>query len=182
VLLVLLAALRALVLGPVSQLTRHAVAVGEGVRPQARLSLQREDELGVLAREFDRMVEKLEDTRRRLMDQSYEAGAAQVASGVLHNIGNGLTPLGVTVSKLQQRLREAPAAELEMVLAELEAGGADGPRRADLEQFQRLASRELGRVVRQAGEDADQMAGCIENIQAVLATSCAPRPAVRWWR
>jgi sensor domain CHASE-containing protein len=174
VLLVLLAALRALVLGPVSQLTRHAVAVGEGVRPQARLSLQREDELGVLAREFDRMVEKLEDTRRRLMDQSYEAGAAQVASGVLHNIGNGLTPLGVTVSKLQQRLREAPAAELEMVLAELEAGGADGPRRADLEQFHRLASRELGRVVRQAGEDADQMAGCIENIQAVLAHQLRP--------
>jgi sensor domain CHASE-containing protein len=174
VLLVLLAALRALVLGPVSQLTRHAVAVGEGVRPQARLSLQREDELGVLAREFDRMVEKLEDTRRRLMDQSYEAGAAQVASGVLHNIGNGLTPLGVTVSKLQQRLREAPAAELEMVLAELEAGGADSPRRADLEQFHSLASRELGRVVRQAGEDADQMAGCIENIQAVLAHQLRP--------
>ena len=174
VLLVLLAALRVLVLGPVSQLTRHAVVVGEGVRPQTRLALQRTDELGVLARELDRMVDRLEDTRRRLMDQSYEAGAAQVASGVLHNIGNALTPLGVTVSRLQQRLRGAPAAELELVLAELESGSVDGPRRADLEQFHGLASRELGRVVRQSGEDADQMAGCIENIQAVLAHQLRP--------
>jgi sensor domain CHASE-containing protein len=174
VLLVLLAALRVLVLGPVSQLTRHAVAVGEGVRPQAPLAFQRADELGVLAREFDRMVDRLEDTRRRLMDQSYEAGAAEVASGVLHNIGNGLTPLGVTISKLQQRLRAAPAAELELVLAELDAGSADHPRRADLEQFHRLASRELGRVIGQACEDADHMAGCLESIQAVLAHQLRP--------
>ena len=174
VLLVLLAALRVLVLRPVSQLTRHAVALGEGMRPQVRLALKRADELGVLAREFDRMVDRLEDTRRRLMDQSYEAGAAQVASGVLHNIGNALTPLGVTVAKLQQRLRGAPAAELELVLAELETDSVDGPRRADHEQFHGLASRELGRVIRQSGEDADQMASCIENIQTVLAHQLRP--------
>ena len=174
VLLVLLAALRALVLGPVSQITRYAVAVGEGARPQTRVALQRDDELGVLAREIDSMVDRLDDSRRRLMDQSYEAGAAQVASGVLHNIGNAMTPLGVAVSRLQQRLRSAPAAELELVLAELEAGGAAGARRADLEQFLRLASRDLATVVGQASDDAEQMAGCVESIQAVLAHQLRP--------
>ena len=174
VLLVLLAALRALVLGPVSQITRYAVAVGEGARPQTRVALQRDDELGVLAREIDSMVDRLDDSRRRLMDQSYEAGAAQVASGVLHNIGNAMTPLGVTVSTLQQRLRQAPCAELELVLAELESSAADPARRADLEQFLRLASRELAEVVTRSGADADQMAGCLDGIQAVLAHQLRP--------
>ena len=37
----------------------------------------RTDEIGVLALEFDRMVDKLTDARRRLVDRSYEAGAAE---------------------------------------------------------------------------------------------------------
>ncbi len=57
--------------------------------------------------EFDRMVDKLTDARRRLVDRSYEAGAPEAASGVLHNIGNAMTPLGVTVATLQARLRSA---------------------------------------------------------------------------
>jgi two-component system NtrC family sensor kinase len=169
VLLVMIALLRRLVLIPVSRMTRFAVAIGEGDDLTQRMAVARPDELGVLAREFDRMVDKLADARRRLVDQSFEAGAAQVASGVLHNIGNAMTPLGVTVAGLQERLRRAPAGEVEMVLAELESGAADPARRADLLQFLQLASRELARVIASAGEDADTVTRQAEVIQRTLA-------------
>jgi sensor domain CHASE-containing protein len=169
VLLVMVVALRRMVLRPVSRLTHHAVQIGEGDDLTRRMNVKRKDEIGVLAREFDRMVDKLADARRRLVDQSYEAGAAQVASGVLHNIGNAMTPLGVTVATLQERLRSAPAGEIDMVVAEIESGSSDPARRADLEQFLRLASRELASAVSRASDDADAVARHAQLIQAALA-------------
>jgi len=169
VLLVLIALLRRLVLIPVSRMTEFAVTVGEADDLTQRMAVTRRDELGVLAREFDRMVDKLADARRRLVDQSFEAGAAQVASGVLHNIGNAMTPLGVTVAGLQERLHGAPVGEIEMVLAELDGGVADPARKADLEQFLRLASRELTGVIASSGQDVDAVARQAEVIQRTLA-------------
>jgi two-component system NtrC family sensor kinase len=169
VLLVLVAALRRMVLRPVSHLTRHAVAITEGDDLTQRMNVTRTDEIGILAREFDRMVDKLADARRSLVDQSFDAGAAQVTSGVLHNIGNAMTPLGVTVSAMQERLRSAPLGEIEMVMAELDAGVDDPERRNDLEQFLRLAVRELVRVSLAASDDAATVARQAEGIQSVLA-------------
>jgi two-component system NtrC family sensor kinase len=174
VLLVMIVALRRLVLTPVSRMTQYAVAIGEGDDLTLRMAVSRPDELGVLAREFDRMVDKLADARRRIADQSFEAGAAQVASGVLHNIGNAMTPLGVTVVCLQERLQHVPAGEIEMVLAELEAGVSDPGRKADLEQFLRLAVRELTRTIASSGEDVDCLARQAEVIQRTLAQEIRP--------
>jgi sensor domain CHASE-containing protein len=174
VLLVMIVTLRRLVLAPVSRMTQYAVAIGEGDDLTLRMAVKRPDELGVLAHEFDRMVDKLADARRRIADQSFEAGAAQVASGVLHNIGNAMTPLGVTVAGLQERLQHAPAGELEMVLAELEAGVSDPGRKADLEQFLRLAVHELARVITDSGVDADSIARQAEVIQRTLAQEIRP--------
>jgi len=174
VLLVMIVALRRMVLTPVSRMTQYAVAIGEGDDLTLRMAVSRPDELGVLTHEFDRMVDKLADARRRIADQSFEAGAAQVASGVLHNIGNAMTPLGVTVVCLQERLQHAPAGEVEMVLAELEAGVSDPGRKADLEQFLRLAVRELTRVIANSGEDVDSLARQAEVIQRTLAQEIRP--------
>jgi signal transduction histidine kinase len=165
----LLLALRFMVLGPVSRLTRHAVAIAEGGDLAQRMGVRRSDELGILAREFDRMVEQLADTRRRLVDQSFEAGASEVASGLLHNVGNAMTPLGVAVAGLQNQLREAPAGEVELALGELERGVADPARRADLELLLRLACHELTQAVARAGETADAVAGHADTIQRILA-------------
>ena len=143
VLAVLLIGLRYLVLEPIRRLTAHAVTVGEQGDLTAHLPLARQDELGTLAREFDRMVERLADTRKRLVDQSFQAGIAELASGVLHNIGNAMTPLKVRVVSLGETFRHAPTADLQTVLAELAGGKAPPERRRDLEQFAALAGREI---------------------------------------
>jgi sensor domain CHASE-containing protein len=169
VLVVLVIALRRMVLRPVSRLTKHAVRIAEGDDLTQRMNVRRTDEIGILGREFDRMVDKLADARRRLVDQSFEAGASQAASGVLHNIGNAMTPLSVTVATLQERLRAAPAGEIAMVLAELESSDGDPARRADLEHFLRLAARELASVVTLAGNDVAVVTRQTQTIHGALA-------------
>jgi hypothetical protein len=112
-----------------------------------RLALNRDDELGVLAREFDIMVDKLA-TRVDASSILVRGGSGADRDGVLHNVGNAMTPLGVTVVGMQKRLREAPVDD------RARAGGfdkTDDPaRRAELEQFLRLASREAAQAVTDA--------------------------------
>ena len=107
-LILLVIVLNRVVLAPLARVTRHAVAIGEGTDLTARLNLPGRDEVAVLAGEFDRMVERVAESRRQLMDQSYQAGFAELAKGVLHNLGNAMTPLGVRLTKLGERLRDAP--------------------------------------------------------------------------
>jgi diguanylate cyclase (GGDEF)-like protein len=52
----LLVVLNRTVLNRLARVTRHAVAIGEGADPTARLDFEGKDEIAVLAREFDRMV------------------------------------------------------------------------------------------------------------------------------
>jgi signal transduction histidine kinase len=153
VLLLLVAALNRIVLRPLGRVTRRAIAVGEGTDFGARLNIPGQDEIARLAREFDRMVERVADSRRQLVDQSFQAGFAELAKGVLHNLGNAMTPLGVRLSKLSDRLRDAPAGDAELAMAELVGNDALAERRADLEEFLRLACRELVSAVKDARAD-----------------------------
>lgn len=55
----------------------------------------------------ERTIE-LEETQAELLTQAHEAGMAEMAVGVLHNIGNAITPVKVATHLLIKRLRENP--------------------------------------------------------------------------
>ncbi len=190
-LLMLLAILNRVVLAPLTRMTRHAVAIGEGADPGARLDFRSRDEIGVLAREFDRMVANLAVTRRQLVDQSFQAGFAEQAKGVLHNIGNAMTPLGVKLRSLEAHLRAAPVADLERAVTELAAAepaaaepaaaqasafapSLERARRADLLEFLRLGCGEVRATVRGALEDLAVMSRQTGIVQATLAEQMRP--------
>ncbi len=143
ILILLVVVLSRVILDPLAAVTRHAVAIGEEKDLTTRLDLERQDEIGVLAREFDRMVERVARSRTQLVDQSFQAGFAELAKGVLHNLGNAMTPIGVRLASLAQRLRGAPGDDAAQAAAELQEGRADAARRADLEEFLRLACQEI---------------------------------------
>ncbi len=179
VLILILVLLHKLALAPLSLITRHVTQVGRTDDLNARLDLQRSDEFGNLAQEFDRMVAALADARRRLLDRSFEAGVAENASGVLHNLGNAMTPLSVRVSALQDLLHTAPIADVELALTELERCSADRARTADLVEFLRLAGRELATVNKLALTHVDEIADSAALIQRVLTGQRAESRAER---
>ena len=169
VLVTLLVLLGRIVLSPLASVTDHAQRIAAADDLSARLGYERSDELGTLARAFDNMVERLAKTRRELIDHSFESGAAENASGVLHNLGNAMTPLSVNIAGLQQQLAAVDAAELRLALDELKNDGADSERRCDLQQFVQLSAAELVHALQRGNERLRDITDQAAVIQAVLA-------------
>jgi two-component system, NtrC family, sensor kinase len=169
ILILLVVVLNRAILRPLALLIDHAVALGKDRDLTTRLDLKRRDEFGVLGLEFDRMVERVAESRTQLVDQSYQAGFAELATGVLHNLGNAMTPISVRLASLFERLREAPAEDAEHAVAEMQGRVTDPQRAADLEQFVRLACGDLAGTVRAAREDVAVITRQTSVIQTTLA-------------
>jgi len=181
VLVLVLVVLNRVVLRPIARVTRHAVAVGEGDDLSARLGARGSDEIAQLSREFDRMVQSVAESRQQHLEQSYQAGFAELAKGVLHNLGNAMTPLEVRLSLLSARLRSAPHADVQWAATELAASGqaaAAGDagmdaaallRRADLLSFVELGLREIAIATQGALQDIAVMQRQTAIMRAALA-------------
>jgi sensor domain CHASE-containing protein len=184
VLVLVLVVLERVVLEPIARVTRHAVTVGEGDDLTARLAANGSDEIAQLSREFDRMVQSVAESRRQYLEQSYQAGSAELAKGVLHNLGNAMTPIEVRLSLLAARLRTAPHADVRWAATELSAnpsaaaGGDPGAgerdaatarRRTDLLSFVELGCREIVVAMQGAQEDIAVMQRQTEIMRTALA-------------
>jgi sensor domain CHASE-containing protein len=149
ILVLLLVVLNRVVLNRVARVTHHAVA-----------------------REFDRMVGRLADSRRQLADRSFQAGFAELAKGIMHNLGNAMTPLGVRLTLLAGRLRGAPVAEVAAAAAELE-GAPAAERRADLTEFVHFGGEEIDTAIQEALDDV----AVIERQAAIVSATLAEQKA-----
>lgn len=117
--------LQKLITQPVQRLSIAASRIGEQHDYSVRVEKLGDDELGLLTDTFNRMLERLQsvdaelrranaaltqeiDERRRLQSQLLEAsrlaGMAEVATGVLHNVGNVLTSVNVSAGLMREQL------------------------------------------------------------------------------
>jgi len=69
----------------------------------------------------------LETTNQQLVEATRQAGMAEVATGVLHNVGNVLTSINVTANLLSDRLRDSKMASLSKVASLLRENANDLP-------------------------------------------------------
>ena len=67
--------------------------------------------------------ERQRELQAQLRDASRAAGMAEVATGVLHNVGNVLNSLGVSVSVVRSQLRESRVGDVQRVASLLLAKG-----------------------------------------------------------
>lgn len=105
------------VVEPLTHMVEHVVQVGKSGNLKARLGLTRTDEIGTLANEFDRMVEHLSEYRKKVLDSAHRSGMEEVASEVLHNVGNAVNSASCSVEMLRERLSESKAAGLNRAVA-----------------------------------------------------------------
>jgi two-component system, NtrC family, sensor kinase len=106
------------VLRPLANLAHSIRVLGEGRRGPP-LSVERHDELGELAEAFNRMTERLEEARERLVAEGEYAldleqqlrrsetlaVAGKLASGIAHEVG---TPLNIISGRAEMVLRSLP--------------------------------------------------------------------------
>jgi sensor domain CHASE-containing protein/nitrogen-specific signal transduction histidine kinase len=168
VLAVMLLLLQRTVLKPITRLTEHALSIGKRGDFSARLSLDRNDEIGTLATEFDRMMEQLSEARKQLSEQSYRSGMSEMASGILHNVRNSLNPAVGRIQLLRSKLREAPIKEIEMAQKELGKGSASEGRRENLVKFSLLANENLIDLLKHTSNKLEEIVEQMTKIEKIL--------------
>jgi len=109
------------VLSPLMRLSEHAQRVGERDDYFARLDNGARDEIGVLSREFDRMLGKLAAARTAAADAARAAGKSELATSVLHNIGNVLNSVNVSTQLAAEQVHSMRVEDLEKLAAVLGA-------------------------------------------------------------
>lgn len=137
---------------------------------------ERTEELRQQVAARERTNRELADAQRRLMQLSREAGMAEVATGVLHNVGNVLNSANVSVSLLREAVRNSELPQLARTVGLLET------RRDTLAEFLRDDTR--GRLVlpflgqlstqldaehRRLAEEIGTLQRSIEHIKEIVA-------------
>ncbi|SIN80151.1 CHASE4 domain-containing protein [Halodesulfovibrio marinisediminis] len=141
------------VIAPITTLTNHTIKIGNNNMLDEHVEIKGKDEIGVLSKTFNQMIDRLAESRKQLIEQSYRSGANDLASGTLHNIRNTITPLSVRLSTLQQALKTAPLSEIRKAAEELIDPTTPQERLNDLLQFLKLATEDLERLLEKSYDE-----------------------------
>jgi sensor domain CHASE-containing protein len=125
ILIVLLYLLQRTVVKPIRALTEQAVAISRSEDFSQKLELDRADEIGVLSREIDAMMVKLAESRGALVKAARAAGMSEIATGVLHNVGNVLNSVNVSATLVNDKIESSGLADLKLALKTVEESAGD---------------------------------------------------------
>jgi len=124
--------------GSVSRLAAAAAKIGAG-NLHTKVNIKSNDEIGQLAATFNKMTEdlsktttsieklnreiaerkkrekELKETHERLIEASHRAGMAEVATDVLHNVGNVLNSINVSTNFIQGKVLNSKVKNLKKV-------------------------------------------------------------------
>lgn len=164
---------RQLVLGPVERLHAHLNAVRSSGELRTIAGPARDDELGAVQDEFNRMTRELEDMRIQLESQSFALGKTQSAIGLMHNLRNCLSPVRVILETLERQVGKPLPPQAGRALRELQADGLAPDRREKLVQFlaaahDDISARDAGNqhAVREAARNLMNAFSAIDDVQA----------------
>ncbi len=119
---------------------------------------------------------RLEELHRTLMDVSRQAGMAEIATGVLHNVGNTLNSVNISAELVADGLRNLRLNRLEQAIGLMHAHSADlGAFFATEQRGQKLLNY-LAALVKQTAEErmallaeTQALAGGLERIKAIIS-------------
>jgi len=142
--------LQRLISGPILQLAQVARSVAQDKNYAVRATKESNDELGQLVEGFNEMLaqiqtrdaalliardnleqritertQELELTHKKLLDTSRQAGMAEVATNVLHNVGNVLNSVNVSTSVVMGSLKKSKVSSLDKVVTLLRQHESD---------------------------------------------------------
>ena len=132
--------LQRVISAPILSLAEVARMVSDQKNYSARVQKESNDEVGILITAFNEMLEQiqqhqaalidaneqleervrrrtaeLERTHRKLMDTSHQAGMAEVATDVLHNVGNVLNSINVATTLIREKVSSSEVSNLQKV-------------------------------------------------------------------
>lgn len=167
--LILLWLLNRNIVVPVSRLTRLVRRIGADEDNHTRLHLRRNDEIGELGDEFDRMLDRIADARRRLLNESYRAGANEMAGGVVNDLREALGPLRERLEQPLRLLDRSQTAAQQPMLHELNDDTISRHRQSEIIQILQDQSHENAVLVAEARSELRGIRKGLEKLQGIVA-------------
>lgn len=109
--------------------------------------------------------EELEKAHRAVVDASHAAGMAEVATGVLHNVGNVLNSLNISSSVIASGLRQSKAESLGKVAALLREHQSDLARYLTEDAKGKRIPEFIGSLARHAVDERERLLGEVASLQ-----------------
>jgi len=117
----------------------------------------------------------LEESNRQLMEATRQAGMAEVATGVLHNVGNVLTSINVTANLVSDRYRDSKVTSIFKVCGLLrehatDLGGffANDPRAAKLPSYLESLANNLDKERMDTMSDLSTLLKSIDHVKDII--------------
>jgi two-component system, NtrC family, sensor kinase len=161
--------LRMDIVRPLARLASHMADIRRSGELSARLTPTRNDEVGRLAMEFNGLTGELQQARRQLVDQSFNAGRADTAAEVLHNIRNAMTPVVDVAENLSGALDEISSLRFRQAADELADSGCDEQRRIGLLRYLIAAADRTKELGSRAVADVDLICQQTRLVEEILA-------------
>lgn len=169
-LFVLLFMLQRVVIGPLAHLKDLVLDVASTGELSRRVGMKRNDEIGVLAKQFDAMLEKLENSQHDLADRSYQSGMVAMAAGALHNVRNAVNPITLKASRLLQRQGNADRSEVYQAVAELSVPDLDSARRDKLADYVQMALKQMDHERSESTKELRELMDQVHYVDGILSS------------
>lgn len=170
VLVTLMIWLRVAVIWPLSKLTDHTAKIAKNDNLTIRLDMKRGDEIGALAGSFDFMLERLSKMRTELMERSYKWGKAEVASGILHDLRNSLSPVVACIDSMREDIEKVPLDTIQTAQRQLTREDTPLDHKADLQHFLELANGDLESLCRKMKTELEDLTCQAKKIERMLGS------------
>ena len=161
--------LRGTILRPIQMLAGHLDKIRKSGDLTENLELERGDEIGALADQFDQLTNEVHEARKALLDQSFKAGKADTAAEVLHNIRNAMTPMINGVERLTKSCSAGDSIRIAQVTAELADPNCPPERAEKLLQYVDVSFQRLAEVMHGAADDLKLVSSQARQIESIVS-------------
>ena len=161
--------LRSMIVRPLESIASHITKMRDSGDLSQRIGEARDDEIGLVAQEFDKMTAEVHDARQLLLDQSFKAGKADTAAEVLHNIRNAMTPLINGIDRLNDYFGAAGKLRVKEAVEQLRDEECPPDRREKLIQYMDSAFEQVEAVGADAIDGVKVVSTHARQVESILA-------------
>lgn len=157
------------IIRPIQQLTGHMDKIRESGDLSDNLDLNSDDEIGLLADQYDRLNSEVHETRAALLHQSFKAGKADTAAEVLHNIRNAMTPMINGLDRIGQVFKVTDGLHVKEAVEQLSNADRDPDKAGKYVEYLDASFDRIVAVHAEATDDLRIVASQARQVEGILS-------------